>query len=136
MLNKKNIYFLIFKFLLVLLEIKKKIQTNFKFKFLIPGGQAYGLPIWTPNMDPEYGPPIGPRIWSHILYPQNGPQNMDPQYGPQIWTLNMDPKYGHPYGPPIWTLNNVQSSHHAEGRVDPKVLALCQDYCFWIPQSM
>jgi hypothetical protein len=29
-----------------------------------------------------------PRIWTPILDPQYGPQNMDPEYGPQIWTLN------------------------------------------------
>jgi hypothetical protein len=98
MLNKKNIYFLIFKFLLVLLEIKKKIQTNFKFKFLIPG-------IWTPNMDPQYGPRIWTPNWTPNMEPHFVPTKWTPKYGPSIWTTNMDPQYGPQIWTPIWTPN-------------------------------
>jgi hypothetical protein len=51
----------------------------------------YGPPIWTTNMDLQYGPQYGPPL----LTP-----NMGPQYRPPIWTpTNMDRKYG----PPLWT---------------------------------
>jgi hypothetical protein len=61
-----------------------------------------------------------PRIWTPILDPQYGPQNMDPQYGPQIWTLiwapNLDPQYGPPI---IWDddfIGNAWGNHESFSR--------------------